>query len=58
LIIPCTVSGRKDLNDYQPAPLTGSAAERVLGRIEKLSKGFGQPVDLTKSRERLIEAQG
>lgn len=58
LVIPCTVSGKKDRNDYQPAPLTGSAAERVLGRIEKLSKGFGQPVDLTASRERLKQAQG
>ncbi len=56
LVIPCTVSGKKDRNDYQPAPLTGSAAERVLGRIEKLSKGFGQPVDLDASRERLKEA--
>jgi poly-gamma-glutamate synthesis protein (capsule biosynthesis protein) len=57
LVIPCTVSGKKDRNDYQPAPLTGSAAERVLGRIEKLSKGFGQPVDLTASRERLKAAE-
>ena len=53
LVIPCSVSGKKDRNDYQPVPLTGSAAERVLGRIEKLSKGFDQPVDLTASRERL-----
>jgi poly-gamma-glutamate synthesis protein (capsule biosynthesis protein) len=53
LVIPCSVSGRSDRNDYQPVPLSGSAAERVLGRIEKLSKGFGEPVDLTASRERL-----
>lgn len=57
LVIPCTVSGKKDRNDYQPAPLTGSAAERVLNRIEKLSKGFGQPVDLTASRESLKQAR-
>jgi len=53
LVIPCSISGRKDRNDYQPVPLSGSAARRVLSRIEKLSKGFDQPVDLTASRERL-----
>jgi poly-gamma-glutamate synthesis protein (capsule biosynthesis protein) len=53
LIIPCSISGSKSKNDYQPAPLTGDAAKRVLDRIEKLSKDFDTPIDLTASRERL-----
>ena len=53
LVIPCSISGSKSKNDYQPVPLTGDDARRVLTRIEKLSKGFDQPVDLTASRERL-----
>jgi poly-gamma-glutamate synthesis protein (capsule biosynthesis protein) len=53
LVIPCSISGSRSKNDYQPAPLTGDGAQRVLTRIEKLSKGFNHPIDLTASRERL-----
>jgi poly-gamma-glutamate synthesis protein (capsule biosynthesis protein) len=53
LVIPCSISGSKSKNDYQPAPLTGQDAQRVLNRIEKLSKDFDTPIDLTASRERL-----
>jgi poly-gamma-glutamate synthesis protein (capsule biosynthesis protein) len=53
LVIPCAISGSKKKNDYQPAPLAGDDAERVLGRVEKLSRGFDAPVDLTASRARL-----
>ncbi len=53
LVIPCAISGSKKKNDYQPVPLSGADAERVLDRIEKLSKGFDTPADLTASRARL-----
>ena len=56
LVIPCSISGSQSKNDYQPTPLTGLGAQHVLDRIEKLSKDFDQPVDLTASRERLKEA--
>ncbi|HZJ57793.1 MAG TPA: CapA family protein [Clostridia bacterium] len=36
-IIPCSVSSRKDVNDYQPTVLEGEEAERVMGRILKYS---------------------
>lgn len=56
VVIPCSISGSKSKNDYQPVPLTGGDARRVLDRIEKLSKDFETPVDLTASRERLEES--
>ncbi len=53
LVIPCAISGSKSKNDYQPRLLTGGDAARVLNRIEKLSKNFETPIDLTPSRARL-----
>jgi len=53
LVIPCSISGSKSKNDYQPVPLTDDGAQRVLNRIEKLSRGFDHPIDLTASRARL-----
>ncbi len=55
VVIPCLISGSKKKNDYQPVPLTGDAANRVLGRIQKLSGAFSTPVDLAASRARLEE---
>ena len=53
LVIPCSISGSKSKNDFQPRLLTGDDASRVLTRIEKLSKSFDTPIDLTASRARL-----
>ena len=39
-IIPCSVSSESGYNDYQPTPLEGDEAERVLGRIEEYSSGL------------------
>ncbi len=55
VVIPCRISGSKKKNDYQPVPLEGDAAKRVLGRIRKLSGDFSTPVDLAASQARLQE---
>ena len=36
-IIPCSISSVKDRNNYQPTPLEGAEAERVLTKLEQLS---------------------
>lgn len=56
VVIPCSISGSKKKNDYQPVPLNGDAAKRVLDRIQKLSREFSTPVDLSTSRARLADA--
>ncbi len=39
-IIPCRISSDPSYNNYQPTPLEGDEAERVLGRIEEYSSGL------------------
>lgn len=41
-IIPCSVSSVSNKNNYQPTPLTGAAAERVMNRIQTYSAGITQ----------------
>lgn len=36
-VIPCSVSSVKKRNNYQPTPLEGSEAERVLNKIKEIS---------------------
>ncbi|WP_304340206.1 CapA family protein [Metaclostridioides mangenotii] len=36
-IIPCSISSSKIRNNYQPTPLSGSEANRVMSRIQKYS---------------------
>ncbi len=40
MIIPCSISSKKGTNNYQPTPLEGSEAFRVLDRIESYSGQF------------------
>ena len=44
-VIPCSVSSVKNRNDYKPTPAEGEEAERILGRINKYSEGFGVQFD-------------
>lgn len=37
-IIPCSISSENSRNNYQPTPLNGSEAERVLNKIKTFSK--------------------
>lgn len=37
-IIPCSISSRADVNNYQPTPLHGSEAKRVIGKFNNLSR--------------------
>ena len=39
-IIPCSVSSVKHRNNYQPTPVEGDEAKRILQRIEKYSEIF------------------
>jgi poly-gamma-glutamate capsule biosynthesis protein CapA/YwtB (metallophosphatase superfamily) len=39
-IIPCSLSSVSDSNNYQPTPLEGEEAERVLDKIEEYSSGL------------------
>ncbi|PHV71217.1 hypothetical protein CS063_05865 [Sporanaerobium hydrogeniformans] len=39
-IIPCSISSVKDKNDYKPTPLVGTEKERLLKRIQTLSRGI------------------
>ena len=38
-IIPCSVSSSSKSNNYQPTPLTGNDAARVIKKVARLSKG-------------------
>lgn len=44
-IIPCSISSVTTRNNYQPTPLTGEDAERVIGRINQYSGEFGVTAD-------------
>lgn len=39
-IIPCSVSSEAWWNNYQPTPVEGTEAERILGRIQEYSEGL------------------
>lgn len=39
-VIPCSLSGQKNANDFQPHPLSGSEKKRVITKLNKLSKGM------------------
>ncbi|MFZ5354381.1 MAG: CapA family protein [Bacillota bacterium] len=39
-IIPCSVSSVKTRNNYQPTPLKGEEAERVLEKLSRISSGI------------------
>lgn len=40
-VIPCSVSSVETPNNYQPTPKTGEEGERIIGRINEFSRGFG-----------------
>lgn len=39
--IPCSLSGRTDLNDYRPAPATGEEFDRIINKINGYSAPLG-----------------
>lgn len=39
-IIPCSLSSVPQYNDYQPTPLEGTEADRVMQKIQEFSAGF------------------
>lgn len=39
-VIPCSVTSDPSYNNYQPTPLEGEEADRVMGRIEEYSSGL------------------
>lgn len=43
-VIPCSISSVSDTNDYQPTPLSGAEAERVLEKIASYSEDFTQTI--------------
>jgi poly-gamma-glutamate synthesis protein (capsule biosynthesis protein) len=43
-VIPCSVSSVKERNNYQPTPLTGEDAERVINRLNTYSEAYGMVV--------------
>ena len=44
-VIPCSLSSVTNRNNFQPTPLTGDDAQRVLDRIEKYSKDLSTEPD-------------
>ncbi len=44
-LIPCWMSGRRDINDYSPVIQTGSEAKKILKRINERSARFGTEFD-------------
>lgn len=44
-VIPCLVSSVSDRNDYKPTPAEGEDAERIIGRLNEYSQGFGIAFD-------------
>ncbi len=41
-IIPCQVSSDPSINNYQPVPVTGEAAQTIMQTIDQLSEPYGQ----------------
>lgn len=44
-IIPCAITSDRSRNDYRPTPEQGEAAQRIIGRINQYSRGFGLQFD-------------
>lgn len=44
-VIPCSLSGHSNYNDFQPVILSGSKKTRVLNRIKNFSKGMNTKFD-------------
>ncbi len=44
-VIPCSISSVENRNNYQPTPLEGEEAERVLERLRKFSKDMGVTIE-------------
>ena len=40
-IIPCRITSTDDYNNYQPTPVQGEEARRIMGRIQEYSQNFG-----------------
>ncbi len=40
-VIPCSISSVSSRNDFQPTPLEGEDASRVIGRMNSFSEGMG-----------------
>jgi poly-gamma-glutamate synthesis protein (capsule biosynthesis protein) len=45
-VIPCSVSSVAERNNYQPTPLEGEAAARVIERLNTYSENLGVVIDL------------
>lgn len=43
-IIPCHMSGHADYNDYQPCPVTGADADRVVRALQRDTQPYGLKV--------------
>lgn len=41
-IIPCLISTEAGYNTYQPTPVTGEEADRIMGRLNEYSASYGQ----------------
>lgn len=41
-IVPCSISGTSGYNDYQPTPVTGTEADRIMERLNEYSAQFEQ----------------
>lgn len=44
-IIPCRISSVTSRNDFRPTPLTGEDGQRVIDRVNELSREFGVAAD-------------
>lgn len=44
-LIPCTISGVYDYNDYQPTPCQGEEAQRILDKIRDRSREISDTMD-------------
>ncbi len=45
MVIPCSISSQESRNDYQPTPLEGEEAARVLERLRKFSADMGVTIE-------------
>lgn len=44
-MIPCGITSDRSRNDYRPTPETGEQAQRIIGRVNEYSAGFGLSFD-------------
>ncbi|MCH5267721.1 MAG: CapA family protein [Lachnospiraceae bacterium] len=53
-IIPCSVSSRRDINNYQPKPVSGKRYRKILNRVARYSRSLGTSFVTKKGKKTCV----